>query len=283
MAKGGKKTRGRRRSIDVDGPLKGAIPITFSLSVRCLSDLEASEDDAVRRFTDHQAQEHELLSRLYVLHRLLMESRVALEDSSELRGALDLLGAKAFADARAAHILLARGYPLASLGPLRAAAEASDLMAYFLRHPDEVGPWQREDPRFDNLGWVRKKLPQDPTPTYEFLAFGMHANWRLIPHLMAEEPDPLSIPLRYEMSIGPSANLQIIGLLAGLTALQVMKTIAALHDHRPDLVSQIWRDEFAVVQRQLGEVRGKHFKATLENLGLLNLSAAAIRRKQGAP
>jgi hypothetical protein len=284
MAKPGKKPKKRRRSIDIDTPLKDAIPTTFSLSVERLSDLEGNEEAAACRFAERLPDEHDLLSRLYVLHRLLMERRVTLEDRSQLRNSLDLLGCKAFSDARAAHMLLARGYPMAGLGPLRAAAEASDLMAYFLMRPDEVGPWQREDPRFDNLGWIRKELPADPTPIYEFLAFGMHANWRLIPHLMVDKTDPLSG--RYEILLGPSANMQIIGPLGGQAAFQLMKTLATLHDHRPDLVSQLWRDQFAECRRQLDELREKHFQAALENVELLKLFATATRaltrRESGA-
>jgi hypothetical protein len=275
MAKPGKKAKKRRRSIDIDTPLKDAVPTTFSLSADRLSDLEANEETAARRFAERLPEVHGLLSRVYVLHRLLMGKRAALQDDSELRSSLDLLGAKAFADARAAHILLARGYPMASLGPLRAATEASDLMAYFLRHPDEVKPWRKEDPRFDSLGWIRKELPQDPTPTYEFLARGMHANWRLIPHLMVDRSDPLST--HHEIVLGPSSNMEAAEGLAVGAALRLMMTVAVLYEHRPGLVSQLWLDEYSKCQSLLGSLLQRGIKMAEQNLALRTLQALAIR------
>jgi hypothetical protein len=275
MARTGKRARKRRRSIDIESPLKDAIPTTFTLAVGRLTDLEGSEEAVARGFAQGAPDVHDLLSRVYVLHRLLMERRATLDDDSELRSSLDLLGAKAFADARGAHILLARGYPMASLGPLRAAAEASDLMAYLLAHPEELGPWRSEDPRFDSLGWIRKELPNDPTPSYEFMGLGMHANWRLIPQLMTDTAHALST--HYEIVVGPSSNTAILESEAIHAAFQLMKTVAVLYEHQPDLVSELWLDEFNRCQSLLRSLLQKAIKTAEHNLALRTLQALAIR------
>jgi hypothetical protein len=148
-------------------------------------------------------------------------------------------------------------------------------MAYLLRHPEEVGPWRSEDPRFDSLGWIRKELPHDPTPAYEFMGLGMHANWRLIPQLMTDTAHPLSA--HYEIVVGPSSNVGILESVAIGVALQFMKTVAVLYEHQSDLVSELWLDEFRRCQSLLGSLLQRGIKTAKQNLALRTLQALAIR------
>ncbi|MGH7490702.1 MAG: hypothetical protein ACREMY_34570, partial [bacterium] len=126
-------------------------------------------------FESTYADTTELWESIDLLRRIIVEMRAALDDSSTHRAAIDLLGAKALVEARSAYLLVRRGYSIASLGPLRSALEAVDLMVYFRLNPSEVDAWAAEDEKFSSLGWIRKHLPEDPTPLYDFLAYGMHA------------------------------------------------------------------------------------------------------------
>jgi len=260
------KPKKRRRPLIVDERLKDAIPTTWCVSIDSLGDIEGNEERFKQSFPEELAHVGKLFSDLYTLHAVLMERRARLDDSSDLRSALDLLGAKGFADVRGAHILLERGYAMASLGPIRAAAEASDLMVYFLMHPEEVASWWHEDAKFKSLGWIRKQLPVDPTPSYNFLNIGLHANWRLIPHLMRKEAVPTST--HYEVVVGPSRHAEYTESLTGLAAFHLMKLTAALYEHRPDLVSDIWRGQFEACSRRSEELMQKLLGAAHRQLDI---------------
>ena len=65
MARTGKRARKRHRSIDIESPLRDAIPTTFALAVGRLTDLEGSEEAVVRGFAEGAPDVHDLLSRVY--------------------------------------------------------------------------------------------------------------------------------------------------------------------------------------------------------------------------
>lgn len=242
-------TKGKRGRIQkrmdlagVDERLKDRIPVNYSFPSEPLPDVAETERQLATEFPNLFPDIVKQWSQLLTLHRILIERRATLEDNSELRVALDLLGSKAFADARAAQVLLQQGYAMASLGPLRAATEAADLMDYLLRSPAEAKLWLEEDKKFDRLDWIRKELPVDPSPWYEFLNWGMHANWRFIPQLMRKEGSPLDT--HYEIIPGPTRNETFTELLSGAAIFAALKIIALLHDQHRDLVHDVWRTEY---------------------------------------
>lgn len=133
-----------------------AISTTYSYPAGMLPTMREEEDRLDREFEKEFDGISVLWDRIDLLRRTLLEKRAALDDSSNFRSALDLLAAKGISDARAAFVLVRRGYALACLGPLRSALEAVDLMQYFRLNPTEVELWHIEDERFATLGWVGK-------------------------------------------------------------------------------------------------------------------------------
>lgn len=123
MGKG--KRRGPRKGKNAsrllsrtDPSSRNLLSTTYTLSSQSLRPLSVREQECHEHF-DHRFPE---LARLWdsldALHRTLIEKRVELPDSSQLRSATELLGAKAFCDARAAQVLITKGYLLSSLRPL---------------------------------------------------------------------------------------------------------------------------------------------------------------------
>ena len=266
----------RMASARVDEKHKDRIRVNYSFPSELLPDVEEEERRLAKQFPEVFPEIVRQWSQLTTLHRILIEKRTALEDQSDVRIALDLLGSKAFADGRGAQVLLQQGYAMASLGPLRAALEAADLMDYLLKNPPEATHWLGEDQRFDRLDWVRKKLPVDPTPFYEFLNWGMHANWRFIPHLMRKPGGPLDT--LYEIIPGPVRNDFYTELLSSAAIFTALKIIAILHDHRRDLVSELWREQFDKCRDRNMELQKKLQHAATEATKLLKAFAEIIVR-----
>jgi len=201
-----------------------------------LPTMREEEDRLDREFEKEFDGISVLWDRIDLLRRTLLEKRAALDDSSNFRSALDLLAAKGISDARAAFVLVRRGYALACLGPLRSALEAVDLMQYFRLNPTEVELWHIEDERFATLGWVGKNLPEDLTPTYDFLAYGMHANWWFIPSMLS--CSDLVAERNYEIVPGPVRNRLYAPMLALSSVHQALRGLGELHQHSPLIVGQ---------------------------------------------
>jgi len=226
---------------------RDVVSTTYSYPTNPLPAMLEEETRLNEDFETEYGEIAALWSSIDTLRRILVEKRPSLEDTSTYRAALDLLAAKALGDARGAYVLVRCGYLLASLGPLRASQEAADLMQYFRLNPDEVDAWRAEDEKFASLGWIRKELPVDPTLIYDFLAYGLHANWRFIPHLMS---DASVTDTNYEITPGPIRNSAYTVLFALSSAHQALRALGELYNHAP-VVGQPWRDQYEELVRNL--------------------------------
>jgi hypothetical protein len=233
--------KGRSRRLFPEDESLYTVPSTYSYPSQMLPTLPDEEERLDQKFASRYSDMVGHWECIDVLRRIMVEMRAQLDDSSNYRAAIDLLGAKAITDARSAYLLVKRGYALASLGPLRSGLEAVALMAYFRLNTAEVEAWRAEDPRFGSLGWIRKKLPEDPTPIYDFFAYGMHANWRFIPHLLSRGP---SNERNFEIVPGPVRNETYTVLFALSSIHQALRALGELHQHQPDCVRQTWRDQY---------------------------------------
>lgn len=228
------------RKAGLDEQYIDSVQPTYGLPREPLPDFSDTEDALAAEFQRNFPEIAKQWSQVIVLYRVLMEKRAILKDSSDLRVALDLLGTKAFSDTRGAQLLVERGYTLASLGPLRAASEAADLMYYFIRCPTDVALWFSENTKFDNLAWVRRELPENPEPFYEFVNWSMHANSRFIAPFLSREASPSST--HYEITPGPVRN-SLTRAFSAAALYQSLRVLGLLHRHQPDQVSQLWTEQ----------------------------------------
>lgn len=264
-----KKSRIQRRieETGIDPANKDRIQINYSFPDDPLQDLDDAEEELSSEFVRLYGDVVKAWGLMSKLHAVLIELRGGLADQTKLRVALDLLGAKGFADARGGFVLLKSGYQMASLGPLRAGFEAGDLMDHFTRVPDDAALWLDEDKKFDNLGWIRKQLPIDSGPSYDFLNWGLHANWRMIPQLMRRGGNPLDTT--FQIVPGPVRNETLTEFLAGMSITVGLRVVALLHDHSPSLVSDIWRDQYQACIAHCNTVLEKTQARAKESLSLL--------------
>lgn len=226
----------------MDSGLERKIPTTYSPPTSPGSAIAEVEDELARRYHSDFPVLHGLWSEVITLHSTILERRADWEQTSPLRTALDLLGAKGMSDARGAHILLSRGYAMASLGPLRAAQETSDLMRFLLQSPDDAELWAAEDSKFDSLGWIRDELEPVAREGYRFMNWGLHPNWALIPEMLRKEVGP--VETHYEIIAGPVRDRPLTGMLSAINVHQTLMILAVLNEHEPTVVSDIWRDSF---------------------------------------
>ena len=261
------RIEGRMRQTGLDPATKDRIQIRYSLPREPLPNLEEAEAQLAADFHGLYEDVDELWVLISTLHTVLIEKRATLTEQSKLRIALDFLGAKGFADARTGYISLKHGYQMGSLGPLRAGFEGGDLMDYLSRVPGDAALWLAEDAKFDNLGWVRKHLPVDAGPFYDFLNWGMHANWRMIPHLMRRGGNPLDT--YFEIVPGPVRNNTLTEFLAGVSVTIALRVVALLHDHSPRLVSPVWSDQFRICVTRTEAVLTKIQARAKDSLALL--------------
>lgn len=250
-----------------------SIKTTYGLPRESLPDFSNTEDTLAAEFRRTFPEITEQWSQVVMLYRVQMEKRAVLKDSSDLRVALDLLGTKAFSDARGAQLLVERGYTLASLGPLRAASEATDLMHYFIKCPTDVVSWFSENTKFDNLAWVRRELPANPEPFYEFVNWSMHANSRFITPFLSREASPLST--HYEITPGPVRN-GLTGAFSAVALYQSLRVLGLLHRHQPDQVSQLWAGQLRSCMDRNAELNSKVLSEAQEVLAMKKNFADAL-------
>lgn len=270
----------RRRPGKIDPRLEGALTTTYSPPRSVGRPLGQVEGEFAATFPSEFPVIARLWSDICTLHSILLERRTNLRDSSQLRTALDLLSAKGFADARGAQVLLERGYAMASLGPLRAALETSDLMRYFLARPDEVALWAAEDKKFDSLAWIRDEVDPVARNAYGFMNWGLHPNWRLIPDMLREEVTP--VDTHYEIVAGPVRGKSLTETLSAIALHQAIMVVAVLHEHNPQMVSDVWRDQFRGCADQLTGFFEATDAAWREKLSLLGaLAEFTLRDRRG--
>ncbi len=245
-----KKPR-KRRSIG-DPRLARVIPVTYRPPISMGKGIEEAEKNLLEGFAREFPATVKLWADFSTLHGVLMEKRAAVDDASNLRTAMDLLGAKAFADARGAQVLLERGYAMASLGPLRAAQETTDLMRFLLLNPNEADAWIREDPKFDELGWVKERLDPVARESYSFMNWGIHPNWALIPEMLRKEIGP--VDTEYELVAGPVRDRALTGALCAIALVFVLFVLVLLDGHSPSLVTRVWRDQLMSCSSRLNEL-----------------------------
>lgn len=150
-------------------------------------------------------------------------------------------------------------------------------MQYLQLHPDEAQRWAMEDPKFQRLGWVRSKVPSDAGIAYDFLAYGLHANWRFIPHMMSDDLAPTST--HYEIIAGPVLN-GYAELLSLSSVFLAERTLSTLYAHGPGIVSSMWIDEYNRCVEEFGRLQKNLSAATTASLELAKAAARALQQGQ---
>ena len=271
-----KKSRGPARR--PGAAVESTIPTTYSPPI-APADFVATEAELASQFSAQFATLSGLWTKMLALHATLLERRAESDDASDLRLALDLLGAKAFTDARAAQVLLERGYGMGSLGPLRAAQESTELMQYFVLHPEEVEPWKADDKKFLRLDWVRDELPAVARESHGFMNWGMHPNWGLIPEFLRKQIGPLDT--HYELVAGPVRNAELTEALSISSVLNALLAVGVLFENPPMPMSDIWVGEYRAVTSRLSEFIESSGLKSKENLRLRKWLADEFARDDG--
>ena len=92
--------------------------------------------------------------------RDLVRSRAKVAYRELLPICLIHLFAKSINDLLAAVSVTKSGYPFQSWSLIRGGFEAAELMDYLIRYTDETQRWADRERRFEQLSWLRNKLPK---------------------------------------------------------------------------------------------------------------------------
>ena len=140
------------------------------------------------------------LRGLKLTHQLFA-ARAPKKYTEDLPKAITYLCVKALNDLLGAVLMVKNGYHFQSWPLLRGALEASELMDYFQRNPDEVRGWVNKEKRFDSLGRIRQTLPHPEfrKQLFDLLNENTHANVRNIDALSTY----VSGPNRRTLAVGP--------------------------------------------------------------------------------
>ena len=255
---------------------------TLSLPPEILPEAAEHEAQLVTEFASRYPDIHREWARLDLLHRIQVERRSTLIDTTKLRVAFEVLSAKAFSDSRAAYVTTQRGYLPASLSSLRGASEAIDLMKLFQAYPEEVEDWFQEDPKFKDFGWIRRKItPEDqPDPMFHrLLSYAMHANLRPLILFMGQRKHPTDND--FVLMPGPLHN-EWTEFPAVFSLFLAMRAIAILHDQKTDLVTDLWRSEFRATMERHDSIRARVYETLARNLALIEQAQATPPSKEAA-
>ena len=264
-------------------PPKGETGSTLSLPPKMLPKAEEHEAQLVTEFAARYPDIHREWVRLDLLHRILVERRSTLIDTTKLRVAFEALSAKAFTDSRAAYVTTRRGYLPASLSSLRGASEAIDLMRLFHAYPEEVEGWFQEDPKFKNFGWIRRKIETEEQPIpmfHRLLSYAMHANLRPLILFMGQRKHPTEND--FVLMPGPLHN-EFTEFAAGFSLFLAMRAIALLHDQKTDLATDLWRSEFRVTMERHDSIMARVHETLARNLALIEQAQAIPPSEENTP
>lgn len=162
--------------------------------------------------------------------------------SDDLSQSLVTLFIKSLNDLLSAVLLCRCGYYLPAVPLLRGALESAELMEYFLANESEVVKWMNKHKHFDNLGWLREKLPQSEyrKDFYDIINDLVHCNAVEIQFFSSRGETAGDRTL----FVGPfkldEPRVNPISLAAGL----ISYPIRVLWKHDPSLVSEDWVTRF---------------------------------------
>ena len=191
----------------------------------------------------------------------LFAARASHDYTDELPMVLAYLCIKTLNDLLAAVSNVKNGYYFQAYPLLRGALEASELMDYFLRNPNEIRGWLDKERRFDSVSWVKESLPHTELrkQLFNLLNENTHANLRNIDALSSFSTGPD----RRTLAVGPLPFPPNDASPLTLAALLISYPTRVLWLSQGDVVPTEWVAEFQAFDEATGFLLGDDWTSHL--------------------